>query len=336
MVSAAQELKHITRVLLADESRYGEMREAAVHLLQLFNTVSGFDEKDPVNDMHMQTAAGQAISPQSAAVCIRDFMRTRVFMRGLKEAISTRLQENPGRPVTVLYAGTGPFATLMLPLTTLFDPTQLKLLLLEINPASIVCLKRVIGNFNLQPYVLDVVQADAVTWRIPAVYTPDIILSETMMPALKTEPQVSIVANLVAQCPQAIMIPERIEVSAVLLNSKMNAEKRFIPLKPVLVLTKKEALETAARQQAGDIAFPVTELQVERPEEDMFNRLALLTTIRVFNRESLGFRESSLTIPEIIYHLHTVKNWPALFYLQYRILPVPGFTVTAGADILTG
>lgn len=334
MSPASDELKNITRVLLADESSYGEMRQACVNLLQLFYDVSGFDVNDPVNDRHMQSAAGQAVSPQSAAVCIRDFMRTRVFIRGLKEAIANRLQENPGKPVTVLYAGTGPFATLLLPLTTLFDSTQLKMLLLEINPASIGCLNRVISYFNLEPYVLEVVEADAVTWQIPAAYKPDIILSETMMPALKTEPQVSIVANLVSQCPRAIMIPEKIEVSVVLLNSKMNAEKRFIPLKPVLVLTKKEALETATRQQTGDVLFPVTELLVEKPVEDIYTRLALLTTINVFNKEALGFKESSLTIPEIIYHLHSVKTWPAVFYLQYRIFPEPGFTVTTSADTL--
>lgn len=335
MTSAITGLKKITQVLLADESSYADMRQACVNLLQLFYDASGFDENDPVNDMHMQTAAGQAVSPQSAAVCIRDFMRTRVFMRGLKEAISTRLQENPDKPVTVLYAGTGPFATLLIPLVTVFSTAQLKMLLLDINPASIAYMNRVIRYFTLEPYVLEVLEADAVTWRIPAAYKPDIILSETMMPSLKTEPQVSITINLVAQCPQAIMIPEMIEVSAALLNSKMGAEKRCIHLKTLLVLTKEEALETAVRQQTGDVLFPVTELLVEKPVEEMYRRLALLTSIRVFNNEILGFNESSLTIAEIKYNLQAVKAWPAVFYLQYSIFPVPGFMISTGADSLT-
>ena len=120
------DLKEITQILLADESSYSQMRNACLNLLQFFYEVSVFDETDPVNHKHVQTVAGLAVSPEAAAVCIRDFMRTRIFMRGLKQAVSTKLRANPNRAVTVLYAGTGPFATLLLPLVTIFDTTQLK------------------------------------------------------------------------------------------------------------------------------------------------------------------------------------------------------------------
>jgi hypothetical protein len=153
-----------------------------------------------------------------------------------------------------------------------------------------------------------------------------------MRPALMKEPQVSIVANLVSQSPQAILIPESIEVSAVLYNSKMDDEKRFIPLETLLVFTKERALQMVAEQQTGTAVFPVTRLQVQKPPLPNFSRLALLTNIRVFKEHTLNFKESSLTIPQFIYDLHTIHNWPAVFNLHYRIFPVPGFSVYKEED----
>jgi hypothetical protein len=332
MGNPLSDLKKITAILLADESSYGDMRQACVNLLQFFYDVSGFDENEHVNNKHVQSAAGQAVSPVAAAVCIRDFMRTRFFMRGLKEAILAKLQANPGKTVTVLYAGTGPFATLLIPMVCFFNETQLNMVLLDINPASITYLNRIISYFKLEPYVLQVVETDAATYRIAASWQPDIILSETMKPSLKKEPQVSIAANLVGQCPQAILIPELIEVSAVLYNSKMDDEIQFIHLQTLLVFTKEQAIQMATQQLAGDVVFPVTKLQVQKPVQHNFSRLALLTYIRVFNNEVLGLNQSSLTIPENVYNLHSIKSWPAVFNLQYRIYPLPGFSVSIEED----
>jgi hypothetical protein len=325
-------LKKITQILLADESSYLEIRNACGSLLEFFYQVSEFDNEDPVNQQHIQSKAGQAVSPEAAAVCIRDFMRTRVFMRGLKEAVSTKLQANPDKAVTVLYAGTGPFATLLIPLVTIFSSTQLQMLLVDINPASIAYLNRIIAYFKLESYVLQVVQTDAVTYNIPSGLQPGIILSETMMPSLKKEPQVSVFANLVSQCPQAILVPESIEVSAVLNIGKMDDEIRFIPLETLLVFTKEAALKMAAEQQTGTAVFPVTRLQVQKPPLPNYSRLALLTNIRVFNKHTLNFKESSLTIPQFVYNLHTIHKWPAVFNLQYQIFPVPGFSVSIEDD----
>jgi predicted RNA methylase len=325
-------LKSITDTLLADNSSYLQIRNACTELLDLFCRISCFDETDEVNNKHMQTAAGVAVSPQSAAVCIRDFMRTRIFMRGLKKAISAKLQEEPHKAVTVLYAGTGPFATLLIPLVSFFDATQLKMQLLEINPASIVYLNSLISYFKLEPYLLQLTQTDAVTYQVPEDMQPDIILSETMMPALKKEPQVSIMANLVAQCPDAWMIPETINITVGLWSSKLDHEKRVIPLQTILDFNKTTALQLAAAQKNHDKVFPLTSVQVEQPPERYWSRLALITYIRVFNDEALHYNQSSLNIPELAYNLHTVKNWPAIFNFQYHIEPVPGFKISLDAD----
>jgi hypothetical protein len=153
-----------------------------------------------------------------------------------------------------------------------------------------------------------------------------------MRPALMKEPQVSIIANLVSQSAQAILIPESIEVSAVLYNSKMDDEIRFIHLETLLVFIKEQAIKMATRQQAGDALFPVTKLKVQKPVQRHYSRLALLTYIRVFNNEALCLNESSLTVPEYVCNLHSIKSWPAVFNLQYRIFPIPGFSISVEAD----
>lgn len=324
-------LKSITETLIADKSSPLQIRNACAELLGIFCCITGFDETDVVNNEHLQTAGGQAVSPTSAAVCIRDFMRTRVFMRGLKEAVSTRLQAQPDKAVTVLYAGTGPFATLLLPLVTIFKATQLKMLLLDINPASIAYLQLIIRYFKLEPYIIQVVETDAVTYQVPAAIQPDIIVSETMMPSLKTEPQVSIVVNLVAQCPQALLIPQQIEITAALLSSKLEEKDRVIPLQKVFDLTRETALVMAQRQGPA-LLFPEQRLPVEKLPAPYWSRLVLLTDIVVFKEEKLGFNDCSLTLPEKVYNLHAIKNWPCVFDIQYRIFPKPGFLVSAVAD----
>jgi len=102
MNASIEDLKKITQVIIAGESSYGAIRNACAGLLEFFYQVSEFDDTDPVNNQHMQSHAGQAVSPEAAAVCIRDFMRTRIFMRGLAKAVSAKLLSNPDKPVTVL------------------------------------------------------------------------------------------------------------------------------------------------------------------------------------------------------------------------------------------
>jgi hypothetical protein len=74
-----------------------------------------------------KTPAGLAIDTRSAALCIFDMMRTRKFLLGIRDAIDEKLRIDPGQPVTILYAGTGPFATLLTPLITVFRPDQLQM-----------------------------------------------------------------------------------------------------------------------------------------------------------------------------------------------------------------
>ena len=126
-------LKEITDILLTPVLDYSTVRNACASLCDFFYQISGFDDSAKENQAHIQTPAGLAVSPFSAAFCVIDMIRTRNFLQGIKEAIDFRLKINPEKPVIIFYAGTGPFATLLIPLITQFEPAQLKMVLLEIN-----------------------------------------------------------------------------------------------------------------------------------------------------------------------------------------------------------
>lgn len=144
MNDVKERLKEITQLFLAPELNYSVVRNACALLSALFCEVTGFEFDSKENQEHICTHAGLAVSPYAAAFCITDMMRTRGFLLGIKEAIEKKLKENNGKPVIVLYAGTGPFASLLTPLTTVFSPSQLQLVLIDINTISINFLQKLI------------------------------------------------------------------------------------------------------------------------------------------------------------------------------------------------
>src|SRR5688572_7879646 len=111
------ELKKITRILLDDKASYIEIRNACEALYDFFLKLTSFEI--PVNNSFVNTKYGRALPPYVAALCIKDMIRTRQTIRGIYRAIKDKLEENI-KPVKILYAGSGPFATLLSPLTTCF------------------------------------------------------------------------------------------------------------------------------------------------------------------------------------------------------------------------
>ena len=142
MTPSFHKLKLITGDLLSPFMGYRVINEGVHSLSKLFCEAVDFDELETINQQNISTKTGKAIAPRWAASCITDMMRTRKFILGIRDAIEERLKTNPGHPVTVMYAGTGPFASLLTPLITVFSPAQLQMVLLEINPVSISYLEK--------------------------------------------------------------------------------------------------------------------------------------------------------------------------------------------------
>lgn len=142
------------------------------------------------------TAFGKAVSPTTAAQCAEDPERSRVFIQGIYQAIQDKLKANSNQPVQILYAGTGPFAWLILALLPLFTAKQVRVTLLDIHRASLESVEKLLAYFDVADRVDAIICADATLWRPASTQTFDLIISETMKHLLQQEPQVQIFSHL--------------------------------------------------------------------------------------------------------------------------------------------
>lgn len=322
-------LKSITEELLRSKKDYYIMYNAVHALKKLFIEASGFDEMETASQQDILTKTGKAIAPRWAASCLTDLMRTWKFMLAIREAIEEKLKSNPGRPVTVLYAGTGPFATLLTPLITMFTPAQLQMVLLEINPVSIQHLKKIIQHFGMKEYIIELVETDAVTWTIPDTQQPDIVVAETMNNALQKEPQVSIVSNLLSQCKRnPFLIPELIKVEVCLLDDSLNNPDPVLPLKTLMELDAEMAIRIKNHPEKETVLSPGIMVTIPSLPYQSYTMLVLCTTIRLFGTHCIGFNESGLTIPHILRMANAEDKYPMRLLFRYQLENNPGFSVT--------
>ncbi|MGH2553133.1 MAG: hypothetical protein ACRDEB_05415 [Chitinophagaceae bacterium] len=326
-------LASVTKSLLSDELDYGKLTNAVIALKKLFCEAAGFDELADVNQQNIQTASGKAIAPRWAASCLDDMMRTRSFILGIRDAIEEKLRLNAGRPVTVLYAGAGPFATLLTPLITCFSSEQVKMVLIEINPVSIRHLQKMILHIGMEEYIIDVVQADAVNYSIPDDQQPDILVSETMNNALQREPQVSIVANLMSQCSrQPFLIPEQIKIEACLIGDPLLNPSSILSLNTLLELDVQTAIQIKNDPDKVQALSPGVQVTIPSRPDPLYKQLALCTTIRIFRQHVIRHNESGLTIPQILMMISSIKKFPVRMLFQYCISDTPGFKITDASE----
>ena len=295
------QLRAFADVILADAYHPGLMRQT---LHQFESWLVGLAELPLDSEScreNIDSAHGMALGPTWAAMCIEDIARTRCFVRGTYQAVLACLSANANRPVHLLYAGCGPFATLVLPLLSYFSEQQLRLTLVDINPISVQCVQRLFARLNLQDHLVEVALTDAVNMKIAQPKGIDIVLSETMQRALQNECQVQIMRNLILQLPDSVvMLPERIALTL--------AQKDFS--KPLATSDETRQMETLGtlfelsaatiRQSRSSmengLPAPQTEgMTVTLARHEM--ALYVLTDIQVFGDAHLHFNASGLTTP---------------------------------------
>jgi len=329
MLSYKEQLKAITQILLKQEDNYGQIKEATDDLYDLFIAVSELQEDEPSRkDYYLPK--GKAIGTIWAGRCVKEFLRTKRFVAGIFKAIKRAQEKFADTPIHILYAGTGPFGTLLIPLTSVFTSKEVKFTLLEINSDSIENLKRVIQALEVDEYVEEIIQCDATEYRADKSKPIHMIVTETMQNALKKEPQVAITQNLVPQMVEGgILIPQNIAIEAVLLDCKRDMDRMMgvvgadqdfcYPLKQIFEWNK----DSSNREKSFQ------EIQVEIPSniEKRYKRLSLFTNIQVFEDEKLTYMECSLNMPLKVMDIDwndTVKK----VGFQYIINENPGFAYT--------
>jgi predicted RNA methylase len=312
-----KELYRISNEILKPEDFHDTLAPAITDYVTLLSKIVKIDNDDELNRRHVQSEMGQAIGTFWAAQCVKEILRTQRFVRSLYAAINEKLTQKAG-PVQVMYAGTGPFAALALPVMMHFSPAEVQFTLLEINQQTYDLLQQVLEAFNLKDYVAKCEIADATIYQLKSTNI-DIVLSETMSRALIKEPQVAIMLNFAKQLPSGtIFIPEEINVG-LSTQQKSGTEPKLI----------KRLMEfnTSLRQRlVGDtIGFNwefdevIVESDVEKDEQ-----LYLSTEIKVYKDNFLGFNDCSLNILE---RIKIDKLDPKNLRFRYVLKETPGFMV---------
>jgi predicted RNA methylase len=293
-----------TNTLISCEDDFLLMKRAVDELYRVFSAITGVTINQLNTESDIMLPSGKAIGMAGAAHCLLELKRTAVFLRGINKAILSKKKAHIALPLRVLYAGTGPYGTLVVPLLTLLTPKDIIVDLLEINEKSLTCVQKVIDCLDLNAYIGEVYCADATTFSVNHSY--DIVISETMLACLKSEPQVAIMQNLIPQLSSgAIFIPEEISIDVSLTNPRMEQERLlyFTGEKPPfsrislgnVFKVHKNSLDVNQMRKLIGIPEGVEEYPV----------LRLFTTVRVFENEILSENDSSITLPKTYCDLRT-------------------------------
>lgn len=338
MQNNIEKLRAITEILLKPEDDYTELPQAINDLFSMFLSTSHLDVDDSQNREHVYLSKGKAIGTTWAAMCVKEFMRTKYFIKGLYAGIKAAQEKFPNTKIHILYAGTGPFATLAIPMTTVFTSEEINFTFLEINPVSIQFLEKTISAFHAENYVNAIIQCDATTYQTDKSKPIHIVLTETMQNALQKEPQVAITMNLVPQMlPDGILIPQNIKIDATLINPKKNVERLTNPdfgnqkyyhtIKTIFDLNNETSALYPIERILGISSYSFPEVIVKLPSDidPEYKELCLFTNIQVFGDIELTNWQCSLNLPKKLMNINQQTISSDKISFQYVINDKPGF-----------
>jgi hypothetical protein len=278
--------------------------------------------------------SGVAINPQAAAHCVLDYQRSVVFIRGVHAAISALKLHFADTPLEILYAGCGPFATLLMPLLGKFSPGDLNITLLDIHQSSLDSAQLVLEYFGIDAHEVNTAQGDACVYKHPEKL--HLVIAETMQKSLEQEPQFAVTANLAPQVfAEGVFIPQRIDVSlslADLEKEKVLCEKPNTRRYPIATLCSLSPDNAAAARQAAQYNPHSDKLElkpevVEIPTVDNIEQLnaALFTRITVYESYCLEDYEAEITLPMRCYELEPLRGGER-YTASYQLGAYPKFT----------
>ncbi|MEK6374807.1 MAG: hypothetical protein AABO58_19175 [Acidobacteriota bacterium] len=289
--------------LLDEGSTHEQLTNTCAELYDVFARAGGFDSTD--------------LAAANAAACLLDTNRTVAFVRGLWAAIRDAQRRFPGAVVEVVYAGTGPFASLATPLMPLLSPRDVRFTLIEVNARSITSLETLLETLRLTPHVGRIVHGDATCYRHS---TPiHVAVTETMQRALSREPFVAVAQNLKGQLAVGgLLVPQRVAITAAAIDAELekarwNGATTTVAHRPLARLIEISSSEVCSA--------PVV---VTFPDADGREYwIGLLTEIATFGSERLRCYDSGLTMPDIIWPLSPMIGGETVEF-RYRISASPG------------
>lgn len=328
-------LSAITKTIL--QSQTPEEEVSAIKLLSnFFLTFQSNRNPQPTDQTEIILKGGIALSFDHAADCLHDYHRTARFIKGTYQAIQELLLRFPDQKINILYAGCGPFATILLPVLPLFKENQLQVTLIDIHPESVKFVKEFFATLHLLSFVDCISVQNAISYRYPS---PNLhmVISETMFHALLTEPQVAITRNLAPQLVDGgIFIPEEVTVEAMITSfskepflSNTSAPKPHAStersLMAKLFSLNKNSVQSVyfSNRKYRSPWFKVPAFQSAQPD------ICLFTHVKIFNTLALGLSESLITNP---YCLVSILNLPsgARINFVYNFAELPSWSYQLG------
>jgi SAM-dependent methyltransferase len=337
MNESRKSFRRWTECLLDPGRAAGEQREAAHAWCQWGLDLLEVNEHETVCPgtffSNTTLAGGTAISPLSAARCLRDFRRTAVFLQAMDAALRAAFQRFPGETIHVLEAGCGPLAPLALPFALRYSPEKVMFTLLDVHPAALDAAQHVADKLGLLRSIRAFVANEATSVRFAEGERPHVIACEMLQAALTSEPQVAATLNLAPQLRTGgFYLPEQIDVDAVLFDSGAH-------LRAVTNHSGDAALATRALTELGN-AFSLQAHALDRLDSSEPGRLAgatihfpsddgtrrpshLFTRISVFREHRLMEFESDITLPQRVKYPATLARGGKISF-SYEVAEKPG------------
>ena len=321
-----EKLIEITRPYFDEQTDYFTLTNATKAYYSLLEELSEKNLNTVQGRSNLGFDNGVALGTNWAAMCINDMLRTKQFIRGIDKAIVEKKKKK--KKINFLYAGTGPYAALLLPIILRQNDCEINYTFLEINPLSLELLNKTLEKLELNNKNITALKEDASTYIIKSTNHPDIIVSETMQNALAKEQQVSIFINLMSQVSKkTIFIPEKINLYIGLKKPNKQNEinsTNFKIIDEVFSVSKSSKyFQKLLNQKLKTLSFPVKKTFIKKEEIDNNNMMVLLTDIVVFNDVKISFNESGLTTPLYIQPLEPEKIREIEIETEYKIYKNP-------------
>ncbi|REE01719.1 SAM-dependent methyltransferase [Marinoscillum furvescens] len=283
-------LKSALEDILFSNQDFSLISRGINYLYERFSETTNIYAGNLTNEHMKETANGKVVTPIHAAHCLKELARTTHFLRAIHLAIEHHLKYK--KSIRILYAGCGPYGTLLTPFSSIYSADQIQFTFLEIEEESVNSVKSLYTELSISEYLESTHLCDATDPELSLAGSFDIIISETMQMALNNECQVPITRNMVRfLTKEGTFIPERIALDVYLVGRKKD------PLVPDS--DEKEFVGTAFDFDINNLPAKDSETILTIPKSAL-EYLKLYTNIHLFGEECLKAYQCSLTMPLIL------------------------------------
>ena len=327
-MSSELHLKDITKLLIDSKTEQEEIK--AVNLLSNFyaKILEVILFKD-FNATGTEVNGGLALSPKHAKDCLEDYVRTARFIKGSYKAIQKAIQIFKNKKIEIVYAGTGPLGTLLVPLLPLFSSDDITITFIDIHESSILSLKQIINHLGYKAYIKQYLVEDATIFKFKEGTHIHVAITETMDKGLTKEPQVSITQNLVSQLSdKGILVPEDIEISSrKSFHAKEKAFKSNTNYIDYINPEQKDVLFSINKNMKSletKFSFESDRKFFNQDFEDTPD-ICIYTKIKVFDDIFINDGEALITNPYCVKSLYALKK--NTYKLQYTTINTPHWSI---------